>query len=184
MATHLALLRGINVGGKNIIKMTDLKACFEQAGFTDVTTFIQSGNVVFTTAEKKTDRVAAIIEAAMAKRFKKDIRTLVLAARELRAMVKGAPRGFGTAPHTHRYNVLFLFKPLTSAAAHKAANPRPDVDDVRTGKGVLYFSYPMALATKSRMSKVITTPEYKLMTIRNWNTTTKLLALMERPVKK
>ncbi|NCP46313.1 MAG: DUF1697 domain-containing protein, partial [Flavobacteriales bacterium] len=48
MNQYLALLRGINVGGNNIIKMVDLKACFEKMGFTDVKTYIQSGNVIFT----------------------------------------------------------------------------------------------------------------------------------------
>ena len=51
MSQYVALLRGINVGGKNLIKMTELKICFEQQGFRDVTTYIQSGNVLFKSGE-------------------------------------------------------------------------------------------------------------------------------------
>ena len=71
MATHVALLRGINVGGKNLIRMADLKACFEEGGFADVATFIQSGNVLFTaggTATELTDRIERLLSSAFVHR--------------------------------------------------------------------------------------------------------------------
>ena len=64
--TYVALLRGINVGGKNITKMAALKACLEEAGLDRVETFIQSGNVVFETRQKSLARLTAQIDAAIA----------------------------------------------------------------------------------------------------------------------
>lgn len=66
---YLALLRGINVGGKNIIKMVDLKACFEEMDLSDVTTYIQSGNVVFASTETDSAKLTDKIEKTLSKRF-------------------------------------------------------------------------------------------------------------------
>ena len=66
---YLALLRGINVGGSNIIKMAALKTCFEGMGFTNVATYIQSGNVLFASAEKNTGKLTRKIEKALSKQF-------------------------------------------------------------------------------------------------------------------
>ena len=66
---YIALLRGINVGGNNIIKMTDLKVVFEEIGFTAVSTYIQSGNVLFSTQEQNKQTIEAKIEEHLSKRF-------------------------------------------------------------------------------------------------------------------
>jgi len=119
MARYVALLRGINVGGKNLIKMPALKAAFETDGFRDVRTYIQSGNVIF------------------------------------------------------------LKEPLTAGAAMAHVPTHPAVDAAHAGIGVLYFSRLEARATQSRLSKIVSSPIYPNVTIRNWNTTTKLLSMME-----
>ena len=75
---YLALLRGINVGGNNIIKMADLKACFESLGLTDVVTYIQSGNVIFKSAEKDKAKLTKMIEAGLSKRFNYEARLVVI----------------------------------------------------------------------------------------------------------
>lgn len=69
---YLALLRGINVGGNNIIKMTDLKSCFENMGFDDVLTYIQSGNVLFKSDEKNKTRLTNRIEMVLSEHFNPD----------------------------------------------------------------------------------------------------------------
>lgn len=178
---YVALLRGINVGGNNIIKMADLKACFEKQRFTNVTTYIQSGNVVFAAAEKDRDRLTSSIEAALTKTFDYRANVVVLSRKQLRSIVDGAPAGFGSAPDLYRYDVIFLKSPLTAAAAMKTISPKPGVDEAHGGAGALYFSRLIAKASQSRLSKIVSSPEYKNMTIRNWNTTTKLLALLAPP---
>jgi len=178
---YLALLRGINVGGNNIIKMVDLKACFESMGFSDVTTFIQSGNVVFTAQEKSQAKLEKAIEERLSKRFNYKSKIVLITDKHLEKVVKKAPPKFGSAPDKYRYDVIFLKEPLTAKDAIKDIVLREGVDTAHAGDGVLYFSRLISLAGKSYLSKVVSLPIYKNMTIRNWNSTTKLLTLMQKP---
>jgi uncharacterized protein (DUF1697 family) len=177
---YLALLRGINVGGNNIIKMADLKACFESMGLSDVLTYIQSGNVLFKSAEKDKAKLTKIIEAGLSERFRYEARLVVITHRQLKQTVEEAPRGFGKVPDKFRYDVIFLKEPLTSKEAMKSVSAREGVDNAYTGKDVLYFSRLISRAAQSHLTRIIGLPVYQSMTIRNWNTTTKLLSLMEK----
>lgn len=179
MTTYLALLRGINVGGNNLIRMTDLKACFEGMGFSDVTTYIASGNVVFKAKTEHPERLALKIEKALIKRFDYPARVAVVSQAELREAVKGAPKGFGAAPVEFRYDVIFLKRPYGPKEAMKSVSVREGVDAAHAGKRALYFSRLTARASQSKLSKIVGTPAYAHMTIRTWNTATKLLALMD-----
>jgi uncharacterized protein (DUF1697 family) len=177
---YLALLRGINVGGGNIIRMTDLKACFEASGLEDVATYIQSGNVLFESAEKDSAKLASKVEAALSKTFRPyQARIVLLSHAKLKKIVAGAPEGFGTPPKKYRCDVIFVRKPLTVARAMKSVTLNPAVDQVFTGPEVLYFSRLDARASQTRLTRLISLPIYQDMTIRNWNTTTRLLALMD-----
>ena len=177
---YLALLRGINVGGSNIIKMTDLKAAFESMGLSDVLTYIQSGNVLFKSAEKDKAKLTKKIEKELSERFGYVSRLVVITHKQLKQVVEGAPRGFGKQPDKFRYDVIFLKEPLTSKEAMKSVSTKEGVDYAYTGIVVLYFSRLISKATQSRLTRIIGLPVYQNMTIRNWNTTTKLLALMEK----
>lgn len=177
---YLALLRGINVGGKNIIKMADLKASFESMGFSDVTTYIQSGNVVFASTEQDAANLTDKIEKALSKRFSYTSRLVLVTHPEMKKVVAGAPKGFGDDLDTYRYDVIFLKEPLTPAEAMEQVSVREGVDTAHAGKQALYFSRLISRASQSHLTKIIGTPVYQNMTIRNWNTTTKLLALMEK----
>ena len=147
---YLALLRGINVGGNNIIKMADLKACFESMGFTDVGTYIQSGNVLFRSAEKDSLKLTQKIEKALSERFSYKSRMVVVAHKELRKIVDGAPKGFGKDLDKYRYDVIFLKEPLTAREAMKNVSIKEGVDNAYMGKYVLYFSRLISKAiTKS-----------------------------------
>ncbi len=176
---YLALLRGINVGGNNIIKMVDLKACFENMGLNDVVTYIQSGNVLFKLDEKDKTKLTNKVEKVLAKRFNYKARIVIITHQELKKAVAGAPRGFGQATEQYRYDVIFIKEPLTPNEAMKSVRTKQGVDAAFAGKHVLYFSRLISKASQSHLTKIITLPVYQNMTIRNWNTTTKLLALME-----
>ena len=178
MARWVALLRGINVGGKNLIGMPALKAWFEAQGLADVQTYIQSGNVLFTSGASAAALVATL-EAGLSKAFGYEASVFLRSERQLRTIVDGAPRGFGTRPERFRCDVIFLRKPLSPAAALADAPVMPGVDEVRAGPDVLYFSRLASRASRSRMSRITALPIYRHMTIRNWNTTTRLLALLE-----
>jgi uncharacterized protein (DUF1697 family) len=176
---YVALLRGINVGGKNIIRMTDLKGCFERQGYAEVSTYIQSGNVLFCSTDTDVDRLTDAVEQMLSKQFGYTARVVVVSHAALKQVVENAPDGFGTRPAKYRYDVIFLRKPLTAREALKSVTTKEGVDRVDAGKQVLYFSRLVNRASESRMRLIIGTPVYQSMTIRNWNTTVKLLELLE-----
>ena len=177
---YLALLRGINVGGKNIIKMADLKACFEEIGFSDVATYIQSGNVLFRSTEKDRRKLATQIEKKLSGTFNYSSLVVVVPHKGLKEIVKSAPKGFGSQPDSYRYDVAFLKEPLTPAEVMKQVSLKEGVDQAYAGKLAFYFSRLISRAVQSRLNRIASLPIYKYMTIRNWNTTTKLLALIEK----
>jgi uncharacterized protein (DUF1697 family) len=176
---YVALLRGINVGGKNLIRMPALKACFERNGFEDVSTYIQSGNVVFDSVGVGSAQLTRRIEKMLAESFDYVPTVVVRNQRQMRAIVERAPKGFGSQPAKYRYDVFFLKEPLTASKAMKHVPTNPAVDTVHAGTGILYFSRLTAKATQSRLNKFVTSPIYPSVTNRNWNTTKKLLQLME-----
>lgn len=175
---YVALLRAINVGGNTLIKMADLKRCFESMRLSEVATHIASGNVLFTSPETDKAKLANKIEKALTKRFGYVARVVVVTQGELESIIQQAPRGFGKHPDNYRYDVIFLRAPLTAREAIQKVSPKAGVDSAHAGDHVLYFSRLISKAAQSRLSKIIVLPEYKNMTIRTWNTTTKLLALM------
>jgi uncharacterized protein (DUF1697 family) len=179
MPSYVALLRGINVGGKNLIKMPALKACFEANGFEDVATYIQSGNVLFGSSETRASELANRIEEVLGQAFGYAATVVVRNRKQMRAIVERAPKGFGAEPAKYRYDVIFLKEPLTAKAAMKSVPTKPGVDEAHAGTGVLYFSRLTSKATQSRLSRIVSSPIYPSVTIRNWNTTTKLLGMME-----
>ncbi|HEX6581573.1 MAG TPA: DUF1697 domain-containing protein [Actinomycetota bacterium] len=179
MARYVALLRGINVGGKNAVPMPALKASFEDAGFGNVSTYIQSGNVVFDTPSSSQEELTRKVEGIIRKAFAHYDASVVLRSRsQMRAVVQKAPKGFGTEPAKYRYDVVFLKPPLTAKSAIKNIATKEGVDRIWAGTGVLYMSRLDSQATQSRLNRVASLPIYKHMTIRNWNTTTKLAELV------
>lgn len=179
MGRYVALLRGINVGGKNLIRMPELRACFEQDGYGDVVTYIQSGNVLFSSPGGSAGVIASRIEAMLSSRFGYEASLALRSARQMRAIVEGAPAGFGTDTEGYRSDVIFLMPTLSVAAAMRQIQTREGVDRVWAGRGVIYFDRVATRAAQSRLNKVASLPMYKRMTIRSWNTTTKLLGLLE-----
>ena len=177
---YLALLRGINVGGHNIIRMTDLKRCFEDAGFEDVLTYIQSGNVVFTAENTERQALASRIETILSGRFNYDSKVVVISRAQLAYAVSHAPEDFGTRQDAFKYDVIFLRPPLRPGEVMKQIPLGDGVDRAYAGKDVVYVSRVTARVAQSRLSRIVGLPIYRELTIRNWNTTTKLLELMKR----
>lgn len=177
MTRHVALLRGINVGGRNRVPMADLRAVFTEAGFEDVTTYIASGNVLFSTATRAAAREDEI-EAALERRFRLPLTVVVRSAKQLVAVVDEAPPDFLALEGTHHRDAVFLKAPLTAAEAAKVVQLREGVDQMWRGAGVLYFARLSAERQRSLLSKIAATPAYQQMTIRSWATTTKLRTLL------
>src|SRR4030042_2780162 len=175
---YLTLLRGINVGGNNIIKMTDLKSCFENMGFTSVSTYIQSGNVIFKSDEKDNTRLTKKIEQVLSDRFNYSSRIVLVSHKQLRKVIEQAPVGFGTEPDKYRYDAVFLKGPLRPDDVLGKIITREGVDRVYPGPEVLYFSRLISRASQSKLSKIISMPFYQNIPTRNWKHTTKLFSLL------
>jgi uncharacterized protein (DUF1697 family) len=178
MTTFVVLLRGINVGGKNKVSMAALRKCLDEMAFSNVKTYIASGNVVLQ-SNTSADAIRAQIEQALPHRFKLDsdlIKALVLTRSQLQAVVDKKPRGFGEQPGRYHSDAIFLMG-IDSRKAMSAFSPREGVDKVWPGHGVIYSQRLSSLRTKSRLSRIVASPSYKFMTIRNWNTTTTLLQM-------
>lgn len=181
MNAYVILLRGINVGGKNKLPMADLRKCLEDLGFSDVSTYIASGNVILK-SDKSVEQVKSQIEKALPRAFKLDselIKVLVLTRKQLQAIIDGRPEGFGGRPKEYYCDAVFLMD-IDSGQAMAVFDPREGVDKIWAGEGVIYSQRLGELRTKSRLSKIVGTPAYKSMTIRNWNTVTKLQELLEK----
>jgi len=172
---YIALLRGINAGGKNLIKMDCLKQVFADMGFSYVKTYIQSGNVIFSTLSEC--GLSERIENQLKNNFSVEIKTLLLTADDLAATIKNAPENFGKEPEKYRYDVWFLIPPATVNDLVSTLSLREGVDYLQAGINVIYTSRLTSQMNKSYFSKIMQTPIAKTFTIRNWNTVTKLYEL-------
>ena len=175
---YIALLRGINVGGHAKVSMAELKACFEKLGFTAVHTYINSGNVIFDTPDKDVRKLESRISEALNQTFDCKPPVVVITHEHLKQVIKQAPKGFGADPK-YRANVMFLKWPTTSQEVMAVMQTKPEVDVATGGDGVVYYATLIARVTQSKLRLVIVSPIYKQMTIRNWNTTTKLNVLAD-----
>lgn len=175
---YLALLRGINVGGNNIVKMSELRTCFECMGLEQVATYIQSGNVLFESTVRSVEQLSRAIEEALSAQLVRGAQVVVVPQRQLERVVKKAPIGFGMEPEKYRYDVIFIKAPSRAEDLLGTVPLKEGVDEAFESNGVLYFKRLISRASESKLPKLINTPGYKSMTVRNWNTTAKLYELM------
>ncbi len=175
---YLALLRGINVGGKNVISKDDLRECFEQLGFAKVTTYIQSGNVLFRSQTTGVKELTSAIEAALSARFCYAARAVVLTRSKYESAVRGAPTDWG-ADDTRRHNALFTLRGLTAKKVMSQLElPDTDIETVTSTSGAIFWSASKEHVTKTTMIKLSKSPLYQQLTVRNHNTVFKLLDML------
>jgi uncharacterized protein (DUF1697 family) len=177
--TWVVLLRGINVGGNNVIAMADLRAAFADMGFAEPQTYIQSGNVLVSSARRPSVAAARRIEAGLAERFGYGGRVAVLDAAQMRRVLDEAPSDWSAPRADVRYYVLFPVAGTKAEAIVASVTAKPAYETVRSGEHAVYWSAPFATLTKTSMAKLPSLPIYRQVTIRNLNTTRKLLALLE-----
>lgn len=177
MTKYVALLRAINVGGNNIIKMDALRAEFEKMGFQSVKTYIQSGNVLFESYLSDKLEIEKKIEKALAEKFKYNARVLIRSQKDMKNVVSSFPEIFSDTNWKH--NVIFLSELIDSKEILKNLETKgKEIEQTFYSKGVLFWSANMDTITRSNMLKLSARKEYKEMTVRNINTTRKILELM------
>lgn len=177
MATrHVALMRGINVGGKNKLPMKDLVAMFAAAGCSEVQSYIQSGNVVFGAPAKLAARVPAVVSAAIAKRFGFAVPIVLRTADELREVVDNNPfLAAGIEPA--QVHLMFLAdRPAPAKVSALAADRSPGDAFAVRGRDV-YLHLPNGVARTKLTNDWFDRALATTSTVRNWNTVLRLLAL-------
>lgn len=176
MAQYLTLLRGVNVGGNSLIKMADLKTALEAAGFTDVKTYIQSGDVFVSTPERSKIKVAESVAAVIKKHFKHSVDVVAFTKSDWQKVVDGAPEWWG-AGDGWKHDLFVLIPPFKiKEVLTSLGDTDIEIERLEVGAGVIYASILVAKFSRSATSKIIGKPVYKRMTIRNYNTSNKLMA--------
>lgn len=176
---YVALLRGINVGGNNIIKMSDLKAACEKMGLKNVRTFIQSGNVIFESDETSSTKVTELLEKNLSKVFDYKSRVIIRTEKQYKKIIVEVPSSWAKRADIRCY-VLFIAAPLTAVDVSKEIELRDDVDSMKEGTDVIYITTLLSGITKSKLNKIIAKKIYKEITIRNYNTTKKISELLAK----
>ena len=177
---YIALLRGVNVGGKNKVAMSDLRACLQETGLDDVSTYINSGNVLFESSQTNITTLISTCESAIERRFGFPVVVMVISQTDFEAALEHAPVWWGNKDRKEiRSEALFVIPPTTTADVRQAMKVRPEGPDMLFEYGqILFWSLPLESYSKSVVPKIIGTPIYKYITIRSSTTMRKLQGLL------
>jgi uncharacterized protein (DUF1697 family) len=177
-ATHVALLRGINVGGKNLLPMKDLAEAFVAAGCAQVRTYIQSGNVIFSAPPGSEKQLHDRIGAQLAQRFGYTAPVVLRTTEQLRAVMRTNPfLAMGAAEDT--LHVYFL-SDMPGPHGVEALDPdRSPGDTYIVHSQEIYLRLPNGMARTKLTNAYFDAKLGVTSTARNWRTVTKLLELME-----
>jgi Uncharacterized protein conserved in bacteria len=183
MPVNIALLRGINVGGANKIEMARLRELFCELGCTNVSTYINSGNVIFSSAETDIQSIRAACEAAVAERFGVKSPIMVMPAEELIASVTSAPDWWGS-DITAKHNAIFVLPPAAAEEIiAEIGATKPEYERIASAGRVIFWSAPIETYSRTRLSKIVGTKAYASVTIRNENTARKLAELATKELE-
>jgi len=174
---YIALLRGINVGGNNKISMRELKACFDNAGFLDVRTYINSENVIFNSDEHDLFLLSKICEEAIELQFKLPIRVALIEANALKETLEHALARWGMDT-TSKHNAIFIIPPATAEGIiADVGDINPEYEQLDFNCSLMFWSAKIETFSRTRWSKTVDKKSYQDITIRNINTTRRLLEL-------
>jgi len=175
---YVALLRGVNVGGKTLVRMAELRACLEQLGLGGVSTYIASGNVLFESDERDPAKLEAGVERAIEERFGLPVKVVVLDRPAYARIVAAIPASWAGDPGL-RANVAFVRRGTDPREVVRGLRPDPAVEEVEAVDGAILWATRRDALNRSVMRKLIGGAAYKELTVRNLNTTLKLQELLE-----
>jgi len=172
MERYVALLRGINVGGRTV-KMADLRAAFALLGFADAETVLQTGNVIFSSKESS-ESLKSGLEAGLEQAFHYPARVQVVSFERLARVLQANPFA---ADETHHSYILFFERGLERELLAAAAELEGQTDEIQPGEGVLYWRVAKGMTLKSPLAQLLSKPSWRdFHTNRNANTVEKILA--------
>ena len=175
----VALLRGVNVGGKNMIRMSSLKESFERMGFGDVATYINSGNVIFKTREGYARKLESSIEGMLSSEYELECKVVVRSLSEMADLVMSLPETWDDDGRW-KYNVVFLRHSIDSENILDGLQHESDIERIVYRPGTLLWSARISDLSRTGMHKLPSRKLFQEMTVRNTNTTRRLYELMKR----
>jgi uncharacterized protein (DUF1697 family) len=174
MTSYVALLRGINVGGKTMIPMADLRQLFEAEGLRQVATLLQSGNVLFRSGERNAAVLESRLEKAIAARFSREVDVLIRDEAQWRAILAANPLT-GEAKNDPGHLMVQLLKQTPTPAALEALKAAiVGREYFRVGDRCLYLMYPDGSGNSKLTTAVMERKLGMTNTARNWNTAQKI----------
>ncbi|MHB8097891.1 MAG: DUF1697 domain-containing protein [Erysipelotrichaceae bacterium] len=177
---YVVLLRGINVGGNNIISMKVLKEQLSEYGFYDVETYINSGNILLKSSINRKDEVSIVIKKIIFEKFNLIITVCVITVDELLEMKQRSP-GWWNLDKNSRYNALFVIPPMTSEnVMNQIGELNPVIEQCEFIDHILFWEVKNDYYSKSKYSKMLGKSYYPSLTIRNANTFNKLVELCQK----
>lgn len=174
----IALLRGINVGGNNKINMKALQATFEQAGMSHVTTYINSGNIIFSHATLTHSELSSILEQAIATDFNLQIKVMIRDIQQMQTVLAHIPESWSNDDQM-KSDVFFLWDEIDNESILEKLPLKSGIGTLIYIPGAILFAVSREDAVQSQMNKLVGSKLYPLMTIRNVNTTRKIVQLMQ-----
>lgn len=179
--TYVALLRGINVGGNNKVSMSELRECFEKLGFTNVSTYINSGNIFFDSTETDVVKLVKACENAIEQTFGFVVVVMVISKTDYTEALEHAPSWWADGTEGTRNDALFVIPPTTTKEVlGELSKKTSTVDRLASHGQVVFWTLPMSDYNKSVVPKMIGTPIYKRVTMRSSTTTKKLGTMFEK----
>lgn len=177
MEKYFCFLRGINVGGKNKVSMPELKKLFEEHGFSDVLTYINSGNVIFSCNNSTEEKLKKECEALIAEKFQLNITVAIIAFHDLLTAVNHAPTWWDQ-DNESKHNAIFVLPPITVDEIFKEVGEiKSEYEKIDYFGQVIFWSAPIKTFSRTRWSKIVGSSMYDFITIRNANTVKKVLEL-------
>ena len=176
---YVALLRGINVGGKNKINMKELKKSFERVGMEKVSTYINSGTIVFEYPSLNKAEIIDILQDVIFEDYSLEIKVLLRNIKEVAIVIDALPEDWKNNQEM-KSDVMFLWEEVDDEKVLDELKIKPDIETLIYVPGALLWSVDRTNQTKSGLAKLSSKKLYKKMTIRNVNSTRKIYSMMEK----
>lgn len=179
MKRYIALLRGINISGKNKIAMSELKKCFAELGFAEIVTYLNSGNVIFSSAIEDKDVLSNKVQLMIRDRFHLEIPVFIILQEELAELLKNAPDWWGDDNSEIYDNLIFLMPPLSYEEFYDEIGvPKAEYESVYHYKNVVFWSFSRKDYQKTNWwSKTAGSGVSGRITIRTANTVRKIAGM-------
>ncbi|WP_104802783.1 DUF1697 domain-containing protein [Blautia marasmi] len=179
MKRYIALLRGINISGKNKIAMSELKKCFAELGFAEIVTYLNSGNVIFSNAIEDKDVLSNKVQLMIKDRFHLEIPVFIILQEELAELLKNAPDWWGDDNREIYDNLIFLLPPLSYEEFYDEIGvPKAEYESVYHYKNVVFWSFSRKDYQKTNWwSKTAGSGVSGRITIRTANTVRKIAGM-------